>query len=345
MLTPSIKLGEFKGVDFKISIGWVVIFILLTISFQNPESYDRYLELINLLTLGQVTLNPAFPQSQIHMLAFTVIVLLGVYASVILHEIGHATAAQNLGIDTESITLWIAGGVARIETIPVKKEFSITIAGPAVTAALIPIYALISTTLFILNTPIIAWIFLLLGLFNFLMFLFNLLPLFPLDGGRILRSQLTHKISYLKATKYATYTSFALVATAVIFMITVSYYHYLFITLTIGFISYINYKRFKKTYKNEHIIKADEFFIYEHTFKFEQETMQKEEQNTLKQYIQQQNGEITEDKNKADYIISKNPYELEEVPNTGFINPLILTHKLEENGVSLSGEFKNRFKV
>lgn len=345
MLTPSIKLGEVNGVDFKISVGWIIISLLLVASFQNPEAYNRYFELINLLTLGEVTLNPAFPQSQIAMLGFTITVLIGIYLSVILHEIGHSTAARNRGINVDSISLWVAGGVAKIETIPSTKELPITIAGPAVTAILVPTYALIATVLFTLNITTIAWIFLLLALFNFLMLLFNLLPLFPMDGGRILRLLLTRNTNYLKATKYAFYTTMTLIATVVVLMITFGNYDYIFISSIIGLLSYANYVQFKKTYNPETVAKPDDFYIYEQTFTFDAETITEVQKEKLATHIKNQGGQVAKNKENADYLISTEPFELQLNSETKYMNPILLVHKLEQNGADLREEFKDQFKI
>ena len=345
MLTPSIKLGEVNGVDFKISVGWIAILIGLTASLRNPEAYNRYLELVNLLTLGQVTLNPAFPQSQLVMLAFTVSVLIGIYLSVILHEIGHATAARNTGINVESITLWIAGGVAKIETIPSMKELPITIAGPAVTAILIPAYALVSAVLFTLNLTTVAWIFLLLTLFNTLMLIFNLLPLFPLDGGRILRSLLTRKTNYLNATKYTFYTTISIITIAISLMITFGNYDYLFMSGVVGFLACVSYKKFQQTYNPDNIVEPDDFYIYEHTFSFDPETITRTQKENLTTYITKQGGQVTQNNNEADYIVSQEPIKFQQEPDTNHMHPLLLVQKLNQNGATFPQEFENQFKL
>lgn len=345
MLTPSIKLGEMNGVDFKISIGWIVVFIWLTTSLRRPEAYNQYLEMFNLLTLGQFNINPVFPQSQLAMLGFTITVILGVYLSVILHEIGHSTAAHKRGINVESISLWVAGGVAEIETIPSNKELSITAAGPFVTFLLILTYAVIATALFILNITTVAWVFLLLSLFNILMFLFNLLPLYPMDGGRILRSLLTYKASYVKSTEYAFYTTITSITTVVILMLAFSQYDYLFISAIIGLLSYTNYKQFKEKYNPENISIPDDFYVYEKKFKFDSGDITERQKNNIVTHLKNQGAQVAQDKEEADYIISTRPLELQLECETKYMNPLLLVHKLEQNGADLPQEFKDQFKI
>lgn len=345
MLTPSIKLGEVKDVDFKISLGWVIMLVALIASLRNPYEFDRYFQLVNVATLGEVTISPVFPQSQLGMLGFTTTVLLGIYLSVTLHEIGHSIVARKRGINVESISLWVAGGVAEIETIPSDKELPITVAGPAMTFVLIPTYVVVSTVLFNFNITTIAWVFLLLSLFNVLMLLFNLLPLYPMDGGRILRSLLTHRISYLKATKYAFYTTMTSISTAVIFMLAFSHYDYLFISAVIGLLSYINYTQFKQKYNPESIAEPDDFYIYEKKFKFDSETITQKQKNKITTHIKYQGAHIAESKEEADYIISTKPLELQPECEAKYMNPLLLVRKLEQNGSDLSSEFKRHFKL
>lgn len=345
MFTPSVKLGNVNGIDFKISVGWVAILVVFIISLQNPEAYNRYLELIPLLTLGQITLEPAFPQSELAMLAFTTSILIGIYLSVILHEIGHATAALKSGIKVESIKLWVGGGVAKIDTIPPMKELFITIAGPTVTFILVPFWALISIVLFTLNLTAIAWIFLIVSLFNLLMLVFNLLPLYPLDGGRVLRSLLIRKTSYLKATKYAFYTTVTGISTAIILMITFGSYDYLLMSGIIGIISYLSYTNFKNTYDPEPI--PDDFFIYEQTFAFDQcglHPITDKQKQMLKNYIENQGGQTTQMKNRADFIVSADSFKNRVDPESSYISPLYLVNRLERNGCRLPQELKDQLR-
>lgn len=136
--------------------------------------------------------------------------ILGVFLCVVLHELGHALTARRFGVPTRSITLYPIGGLARLERIPSEplKEFWIAIGGPAVN---IVIAAGLALLLFVtggtfapgaLETPgqhLIAslmWI-------NAVLAGFNLLPAFPMDGGRVLRSLLALRGDYAQATQTA----------------------------------------------------------------------------------------------------------------------------------------------
>ncbi len=137
-----------------------------------------------------------------------------VFVCVVLHEFGHALTAQHFGVGTRNITLLPIGGIASLERMPEepRQEFWITVAGPMVNLV---IAGLALAGLSILGiTDLFAGLSFNLGrwnaLFTFLMFsnvglfLFNLIPAFPMDGGRILRSSLSMWLPREKATRIAT---------------------------------------------------------------------------------------------------------------------------------------------
>ncbi|WP_424000900.1 site-2 protease family protein [Haloarcula salina] len=128
----------------------------------------------------------------------------GLFVSVALHELGHAWAAMRYGLRVESITLWILGGLASLEAMPKEwnRELVIALAGPAVSvlvgvgcyAALFALPASAQVTLFL-----VGW----LAVTNLLLAVFNMLPAFPMDGGRVLRALLSRNRPYAAATRIA----------------------------------------------------------------------------------------------------------------------------------------------
>ena len=111
------------------------------------------------------------------------------FSSVVLHELGHSVIAQNYGIAVKSITLFVFGGVAQMAREPERpvQEFNIAIAGPVVSAALGAGFHGLSVWLPSAFEGIVAqaqW----LGRINLTLAVFNLIPGFPLDGGRVLRA-------------------------------------------------------------------------------------------------------------------------------------------------------------
>jgi Zn-dependent protease len=139
-----------------------------------------------------------------------ILFILLLFACVLLHELGHALTANVFGIHTSDIILLPIGGVARLDRIPnePKQELLIAIAGPLVNvviAALLILYlgqrAAVSD-FDDLNTPRVAMLSKLASV-NIGLVLFNLIPAFPMDGGRILRSILAMRMNYLRATEIA----------------------------------------------------------------------------------------------------------------------------------------------
>lgn len=129
---------------------------------------------------------------------------LGLFVCVVLHELGHSFVARFFGFATESITLWFLGGVASFTDIPDdwRQEFLIAIAGPAVSILLGAIcYAFLKVSP--PNLGAIRFIVGYLGLLNFILAIFNLLPGFPMDGGRILRALLARTYPHTRATQIA----------------------------------------------------------------------------------------------------------------------------------------------
>jgi Zn-dependent protease len=133
-----------------------------------------------------------------------VLFILLLFACVVLHEFGHAFAGKAFGINTPDITLLPIGGVARLERIPDEpvQELVIAAAGPAVTA-LIALGALIGGGSWDYPPTTQTSIPDLLFTVNVVLLLFNLLPAFPMDGGRVLRALLATRMSYPRATQIA----------------------------------------------------------------------------------------------------------------------------------------------
>ncbi len=125
-------------------------------------------------------------------------VVVGLFGSVALHELGHALAARAFGIDTAHITLYPFGGVAAITRMPRNplQELVIALAGPAVNGVLFALFAALWLTLG-------GWVALWLAAINAGMGLFNLLPAFPMDGGRVLRALLATRMGWMRASHVA----------------------------------------------------------------------------------------------------------------------------------------------
>ncbi len=138
-----------------------------------------------------------------------VLLVLSIFGCVLLHELGHALMARYFGIGTLDITLYPIGGVARLNRMSddPKQELAIALAGPAVNVV---IFALLAPLVLLLwfsgaVSPGNLFFEFLAGLWivNGLLVLFNMLPAFPMDGGRVLRALLSMGLGQLRATEIA----------------------------------------------------------------------------------------------------------------------------------------------
>jgi Zn-dependent protease/predicted transcriptional regulator len=168
--SPGIRIGRILGIPIYLDFSWILIFSLVTwlISTQFGSQYPHWSEAAQWGT-GILT----------SLLFFT---------SVLFHELAHSVVAQRYKIKVLSITLFIFGGLARIGREPSKaiQEFNIAIAGPLASGFLAGVFYLL--TLAAPSSQMIGALGKYLSGTNFLLAAFNLLPGFPLDGGRVFRA-------------------------------------------------------------------------------------------------------------------------------------------------------------
>jgi Zn-dependent protease/CBS domain-containing protein len=175
-MDASVRLGRVAGIEVGVHWSLAIVFVLIVWTLA-----------------GQVfpAMVPDQPQSAYWLISVLAVLLF--YVSLLSHEMGHALIARRLGVSVEGITLWIFGGVARLggDAATAGAEAKIAIAGPVVSLALAVVLGLVTVALDAgAGPPLIeggcAW----LALSNATLLVFNLIPAFPLDGGRILRAWL-----------------------------------------------------------------------------------------------------------------------------------------------------------
>jgi len=183
------NLGKVFGIQFRLHYSWFIIFFLITTSLSWQLFPDVY---------------PGWPLALYWVVGIFTSLLF--FASVTAHELAHSLVGRANGIPIMSITLFIFGGVARMtrEATKARAELLMAVAGPACSLAIGGLFALI--WFFIRGTvePIAAMA-LWLAQLNVILVIFNLIPGFPLDGGRVFRSLLWRLTgNYRRSTRIAT---------------------------------------------------------------------------------------------------------------------------------------------
>jgi Zn-dependent protease/CBS domain-containing protein len=188
-LEASYKIGRIKGIEIGVHYSWLIIFALLTYSLAEsffPSLYGNW-------SSGQYWI-------------IAIVASLLLFASVVAHELGHSFVAIAKGIPVHNITLFIFGGVASLsqDVEDAKTEFLVAIAGPAVSLGIAIISVALTYLLHGISEQFSA-VFQYLALANGLLVVFNLIPGFPLDGGRVFRSIVWGVTNSMeRATKIAT---------------------------------------------------------------------------------------------------------------------------------------------
>jgi len=172
-VTASFTLGRIAGIQIGINWSWLIVFALLTWSWATAIFPDQ---------------NPGLSDGTYW--AMSLVAALLFFASILLHELGHAFQARREGMEIEGITLWLFGGVAQFKGMfpSAGAEFRIAVAGPIVSLVLGVLF--VATAIGVQGVAAVDGVAAWLGYINLTLLIFNLLPALPLDGGRVLRSAL-----------------------------------------------------------------------------------------------------------------------------------------------------------
>ena len=185
--SSGIRLGRVLGVPLYLHPSWFIIFVLITLSLSTQFRYQH----------------PSWTTEQHWILG--IITSLLFFFSVVFHELSHSMVAKSYGIEVDSITLFVFGGVSRIVRDPSsgRQEFAVAIVGPISSLFLAVCFWLLWK--YALGSEMVTAACLWLWRINVMLAVFNLVPGFPLDGGRVLRGLVWSATNnFDKATRVAT---------------------------------------------------------------------------------------------------------------------------------------------
>lgn len=189
-MTRAFRIGRIFGIAVEVDYTWFIVFFLVAAGL----STELFASRLPGLSLGARWLVGGF----------TAVLF---FASVLLHELSHSLVAVRNGLGITGITLFLFGGVAKMTDEPKSAgaEFKIAIAGPLMSVVLAMGFLALTFILRLTGaSEVLAAIFSWLGWMNGMLAVFNLLPGFPLDGGRVLRAGLWHALANLgEATRIA----------------------------------------------------------------------------------------------------------------------------------------------
>jgi Zn-dependent protease/CBS domain-containing protein len=193
MARSSVRIGSILGIPIYLHYSFLLILPFLAWAFgNNIKALAAHAD----VPAGLLGLSPY---------VWGLLIALGLFGSVLLHELGHSVVAMRKHVSIRGITLMIMGGVAHLEEMPEKPgdEAQIAIAGP-VTSFLVAAACYVALPFTeVLDHPNLAFALAYVGYMNLFLGGFNLLPAFPMDGGRILRSVLAKWKPFVSATKIA----------------------------------------------------------------------------------------------------------------------------------------------
>ncbi len=186
----SVVIGKVRGIEIEVNVSWLVVFGLVTYMLATnyfPQNYPDW--------------NPA-----LGWLLGAVIALM-LFVSVLLHELSHSLVSMNFGIPVRKISLFIFGGIAQMEKEPDEpgKELKIAVAGPAMSLLLFVLLMVLAGVFAAAGAPETLLVLLTyVAQVNLILAIFNMVPAFPMDGGRVLRALIWRfRGDFQNATKIA----------------------------------------------------------------------------------------------------------------------------------------------
>ena len=195
------NIGTVTGIPVRLNVTFVLFLPALAWLISRPAQLSLYADVVG--RVSPRTVDVAALQAGRTPLAVGVVGAVGLFVGVLLHELGHSWTARRYDVTITSITLWIFGGMARMDDLPEdwNVEFYVALAGPATSLLLAAgCYGL----LFVVPAdPVVVFLVGWLAVVNVSLAVFNMLPAFPMDGGRVLRALLARSRPYAEATRTA----------------------------------------------------------------------------------------------------------------------------------------------
>ena len=197
---PSFRIGRIAGIPIEVGLSFLLVLPLF--AWLIATDVGRWTSIMNDVVGANLPAASLSAGSTPFVLGSAAAI--GLFAGVVFHELGHSLVAMRYGYPIDSITLWFLGGIAQLTEMPEdwRQEFAVAIAGPIVSIAVGVVAALGFLALpesFGAARFVLAY----LALMNVLLAGFNLLPGFPMDGGRVLRALLARDRTHARATKLA----------------------------------------------------------------------------------------------------------------------------------------------
>ncbi|MFC3957735.1 site-2 protease family protein [Halovivax cerinus] len=195
----SFRIGSLFGIPIKLDVTFLLILPVFAIII--GRQIEGVVEILNEVGAG---IEVAALTGGLTPYLWGFVAAIGLFAGVVLHELGHSLTARRFGYPIDSITLWLLGGIASLSDMPEnwRQEFAIAIAGPIV-SVLIGIGSFVAFQITPGGQAGLRFTFAYLAILNVVLAIFNLLPAFPMDGGRVLRALLARNQPYAKATRQA----------------------------------------------------------------------------------------------------------------------------------------------
>ncbi|RZN41635.1 MAG: CBS domain-containing protein [Methanosarcinales archaeon] len=199
----SYQIGSIRGIPIRLHVTFLLILIFFIGGFAvNDITIEKY---------GIIIGFDGLDASTVVKYLFSMVTAVLFFSTLLFHELSHSIVAQGYGIKIKSITLFIIGGVAQMEDIPKepRMEAWISVAGPAfslaigiITYTIYDFFGQVSSEGGALENGVLIMLGII-AFYNIVLGIFNLIPAFPMDGGRIFRALLATRISYISATRKA----------------------------------------------------------------------------------------------------------------------------------------------